>query len=596
MFANIRNAFTIVNVNRTWAFLYLLSNLLASLAEAGGLVMVYVFFQVALSPADFGGLAVLSSIYEMLGRPAQHLFLTGLSVGVIFIFAVRSGLLILNVWMSATFRRDLQISFTRKLFRIYLSQPYAWHSQRAPAQLISAVAEHIGGIIQHLVLATIDMAGSLATIAILVATMAYIQPQQTLFAVAVLGVLCFAVLALLRGRVAIWGMRRIQASEQTYQTLRETLRGIKTLKVQGIEDFFARRVESCVNDLMSITARYSLVQQVPRIVLELVLITGVLMAVALAFGSGVPAAEVVPTMALFGASAMRILPHVSKLMQHLQSMRMFEPALKAVRGDLLELDRPAVAEVKAQDAPITTFDELELRDVSFTYDQGGHPALRGCSTRIRRGERVAIVGLSGAGKTTLADIILGLLAPTAGTIVLDGQVVTKAPLSLFSYVPQDSFIIKDSFRNNISLGLKNPSPERLRFAIDCAALGKVIDRMPLGLDTVLNDDGSNLSGGERQRMGIARAVFRDAPIMIMDEPTSALDALTEAEVTNAINRLGQERTVVVVAHRLSTIKKFDRIIFMDAGTIVAEGSFDHLYATVPPFKTMVDYLSITHES
>jgi len=256
----------------------------------------------------------------------------------------------------------------------------------------------------------------------------------------------------------------------------------------------------------------------------------------------------------------------------------------------------------AQRAPVSRhaettagrFENLSLRSVSFAYPGASRMAIRGVDLDIRGGEQIALVGLSGAGKTTLADMLLGLIEPADGEVMINGQRCQGVPPGLFAYVPQDPFIVHDTLRRNIALGVPDIriDHDAIARAVEGAALGAVVGRLTNGLDTLMGEDGTGLSGGEKQRLGIARALYRDASVLVMDEPTSSLDALTEAEISATIAGLRQTRTVVLVAHRLSSIKTFDRVVFMEGGHVAASGTFGELYAGNDRFKTMVDYLSV----
>ena len=591
MLNTMRRAFSVVDVSRGWSLLYLASTMAASVMEAGGLAMVFVFFQVALSPENFGGIAAIGVLHEWLGSPDLNIFLAILSIVVVLFFAVRSTMLMISIFISATFRRKLQFNLTRKLLRAYLAQPYVWHQEKGTSRLISNVAQHTGGVVQHLILAALDIAGASITMVVLLGSMAFLRPSETIIAIVILGLSGTLFFVIFRGRLLAWGSRNVQAIDGLYRTVREAFRGIKVVKVQELQDFFAHRVENRVGEMMDIALRQSLIQRVPHIIFEMIVVTSVLLVVAFAFGSGVPASEIVPTMALFGAGAIRILPHVSKVLTNLQSIRMFEPALDAIRTDLFEmnLNQPSP---KADPPPRPSGETLELHNVSFAYAGGQAPAVSDCSLMIARGDRIALAGLSGAGKTTLVDLLIGLLSPQSGRLVLDGESVERFPFGLFAYVPQEPFVISDTLRRNIALGQDNIDEEALARAIEGAALSDVVQRLPDGLDTVMSEDGQGLSGGERQRLGIARAFYRDAEFLVMDEPTSALDALTEAEVSSTLEGLGHSKTIILIAHRLSTIKKFNKIVFLQLGHIVAQGGFDELYSHNEQFQKMVDFLSV----
>ena len=600
MIRTIRQAFALLDRgSRPWLYAHVAASTLGAFLEASGLGLVFVFFHAALEPGDFSGIPPVHWLYVELGQPARHQFLAVLALIVVAAFVLRSVMLLAAHWIGYAMRRQVQCALSASLFRDYLAQPLVWHVRRGASRLLNNVGGNIGTVMLHLVVGALEVVGAVAMMLFLLATMGWLRPVETLVACVGLGSIGFLYLRLLGSRLSQWGQLRVVAAEAMLRSVREPLRGIKTVKVAGLEEHFARRVDASVKDLMDVNLRQGMVQQAPRYVMEVLLVGGVLIAVAVGFTAGQTAADIVPTMALFAAAAVRLLPQITKILLNVQQFRYAEAALRTLREDLTDLagqDRPRLT-APVRDAVGGDFSRLALRGVSFAYPGADRPAVHDISMELGRGEHVALVGLSGAGKTTLADMLLGLVEPDSGTLLLDGRPTRRFPLSLFAYVPQDPFIVGDTLRRNIALGAADEAVDEaaLRRAVAGAALEPVVARLPQGLDTVLSEDGGGLSGGEKQRLGLARALYSDAEVLVLDEPTSALDALTEAEVSATIGGLRGRKTVVLVAHRLSTIKAFDRILFMEGGRIAASGRFGELYAGNQRFRTMVDFLSVTTE-
>jgi ABC-type bacteriocin/lantibiotic exporter with double-glycine peptidase domain len=590
MLSAITGAFGLVDIKSRWLVVYLTANFFAAMLEASGLALLFVFFQVALDPANFGGLKQLEAAYGWLGNPPLRNFLSALSIAVIFLFLLRSGVLLANIWIAASLRKQLQFQLAPRLFLAYLKQPYIWHLRKGSTRLVNNVSQHAGGVIQHLIIASLDIVSASVTLMIFLGTAVALAPIGTAIVVVAFAGLGTTFYFLLRVRLVSWGGRLIVVTDKLYVATREAFRGIKIIKVHQLEARFSSTVESCINEQMSLMLRNSLAQQAPRIVFEVALISGVLLAVSLAFGVGGNTTEIVPAMALFGAIGIRIMPHITKILGHIQSFQLFIPALDAIRDDLRETSLQPLCESKPEMQ--VPFSRIELKNVSFAYAQAEQPTLDRCSLILARGDRLAITGLSGAGKTTLVDVLLGLIHHTHGDIYLNDHAVTQLPFPLFSYVPQESFTVRGTLRENIALGVMNPDEAAIQSAVDRSALRHTVDQLPNGLNTMMNEDGAGLSGGERQRLGIARALYRNAPILVMDEPTSSLDVLSEADISAAIDGLGPDKTVIVIAHRLSTIKHFPRIIVMETGKIIAEGNFADLYRQSMQFRSLVDALSL----
>jgi ABC-type multidrug transport system fused ATPase/permease subunit len=389
-----------------------------------------------------------------------------------------------------------------------------------------------------------------------------------------------------------WGKLMVMASEARLRSVKEPMRGIKTVKVFNLENYFAQQVNMHSRVYLDVLLKQGMIQAAPRLFLEILLVSGAMLAMVLALTAGHEPQNIVPAMALFGVATIRILPLVTKMLQTLQNIRYSESALATLYEDMNSLsDQPSIHSMNSTDY----FESLSFRNVTFSYPCAPRKAINSANLDIRSGEQIALVGLSGAGKTTLADLLLGLLKPEEGQIIHNGQPCNNVPDGLFAYVPQEPFIIHDSLRRNIALGLADHliDESALMSAVEAAALSSLVKKLPYGLETLMGEDGKGLSGGERQRLGIARALYRDASVLIMDEPTSSLDTLTEAEILTTITSLRGRKTVILIAHRLSSIKSFDRIVFIDDGRVAASGTFRELYDEFVQFRTMVDFLSVS---
>lgn len=594
MLSAIRQAFLLLDAgSRPWLAGYLASAMLAAVLEAVGLGLIFAFFQIVMAPGDFGGSATLVALHGFLGAPAPDRFLSILTVVVILAFVMRTGLLLLTSWVALAMRRHVELGMVASLFRGYLDKPLVWHLVRGSSRLMNNIAHNVGIVVQHIIIGSLDILGAVVMITLIFATMGWLRPFETLLAIVVLGVSGTAYFLLVQHRAMAWGKLMVGVSEARWRTVREPLRGIKTVKVLALENYFASQVDHNTRRFLDVFLKQGMVQVAPRLVLEVILVGGILVAMALALGSGRDAQSIVPMMALFGVAAMRMLPLVTRILQTLQYIRYSQSALTTLQEDIGDLAERTPTSRHAE-AVVRHFENLSLRNVSFAYPGASRMAIRGVDLDIRKGEQIALVGLSGAGKTTLADMLLGLVEPADGVLLLNGQRCTGVPPGLFAYVPQDPFIVHDTLRRNIALGVPDDQVDQgaVARAVEGAALDAVVGRLPKGLDTLMGEDGTGLSGGEKQRLGIARALYRDASVLVMDEPTSSLDALTEAEISATIAGLRQSRTVILVAHRLSSIKTFDRVVFMEGGHVAASGTFGELYAGNDRFRTMVDYLSV----
>jgi ABC-type multidrug transport system fused ATPase/permease subunit len=591
MLSTIRQSFGLLDQHsKPWLAAYFVSTMLAAALEALGLGFVFIFFKVAIVPDEAGSGAWIKILNVYLGEPPQAQFLAMLAIIVILAFVIRSCFLMLTSWVALAMRRHIELGMVSTLFRLYLDKPLVWHLGRGNSRLINNIAINVGMVVQHVIIGTIDLVGIAVMVLMMFATMGWLQPVETSLAFAVLVVTGTIYFLLVQHRALDWGKQVVGASEAVWRSVREPLRGIKTVKVFELENYFARQLDLHKRIYLDVFLKQGMVQSAPRLILEVILVGGILFAMVLALGSGRDPKSIVPIMVLFGMAAIRMLPLVTRMLQTLQYMRYSQSALVTLKEDMgVSSELPVFRQRAERD-----FESLSLKRVSFTYPGADRMAIDAVDLNIRRGEHIALVGLSGAGKTTLADLLLGLIKPEKGQVILNGQPSDGVPAGLFAYVPQEPFIVQDTFRRNIALGFSDNSIDEsaVVHALEASALGSVVERLPHGLDTSMGEDGTGLSGGEKQRLGIARALYRDASVLVMDEPTSSLDALTEAEISTTIAGLRDRITLILVAHRLSSIKSFDRVIFMDRGQVAAAGTFSELYSGNMLFRTMVNHLSV----
>jgi ATP-binding cassette, subfamily B, bacterial PglK len=394
------------------------------------------------------------------------------------------------------------------------------------------------------------------------------------------------------------GKRRLLANTERYTTTSEVLGGIKVLKVLGVEDAYIQRFRAPSLRYSRAHVLAETISMLPQYVVELLLFGGVVLMtlVLLQLGGGVDGnalGSMLPLIGLYAFAAARLKPAAQNAFKGLASVRLARPALRQLRDDLSlgGVDGPV-------DGTITTglpiARSIVFSGLVYCYPGAATPALLDIHLVIPRGSRLGIVGSTGAGKTTLVDVLLGLLRPTAGQIEVDGQPVTKALLRRWQrsigYVPQDIFLADDTVAANIALGVAKPDIDLDRVE-RCARLAQlhdfVISELERGYLAQVGERGVRLSGGQRQRIGIARALYRDPEVLIFDEATSALDNVTERAVLSAIDNVGSDKTVIMIAHRLSTVRDCDQILLLDRGRMVGLGTYDELLSGNQAFQHLV---------
>ena len=569
--------------------LLLMSTLLASVLEVLSVTAVLPVFQLLLDPRKVSQSPWFQRFF---GATEPKAFLLWVCLGIIILFVLKMAVSLFSLWLKWLVQSRLQESLSTRLLNSYLYSPISFHLKHSSSELLRNLNAYVSQTTQYGLLDLVDLLSDcLLGIGMFIA-LVIVDPVVSTIAVISLGVVAGLYVAAAQPYFVKLGLRYKVTTAKVFQTATEALVGIKTVKVLGCEAYFEDLYQRYVREFCDILRNMSFVTAVPRQVLELIAVIALIGLIAMQVaGNGDPAA-LIPVLAVFAAATYRLMPAVVRIMTSLQNLRFSQEGIEAVylgiRGDNMVPRRKLAARSKLAAGDIV------LTDVMFSYGDAPKPALDRINLQIRNGEAAAFVGSSGAGKTTLADLILGLHAPESGTFTIDGNNVASGfPSGTFGYVPQDPFLVDDTIRRNIALGVadKDIDHDQLDKAIRTAALDEFFASLPNGLDTRVGDRGVRLSGGQRQRIGIARALYVNPDILVMDEATSSVDMTTEMEISDAINRLRGAKTLIVIAHRLSTVRECDCIYYLDKGRVVASGRFDELVRANAQFAAMVKQMS-----
>jgi ATP-binding cassette subfamily C protein len=440
--------------------------------------------------------------------------------------------------------------------------------------------------------AAVAAGSELVTAAAITVVLLIMAPKVTLIAGTFLVVLLAVLLRLTRRMADYFGTQQHQLERASLRTLQEALGAIKEIKALGREDFFHRSFGEKQRRVLELGYIGKTLENITPQVTETIFVCGALAVVALITGTGQAGAQGPPLLALFGYAAFRIVPAVNRVGWRVNMVRSASAAVESLYDDYLLVAGADWEHATAQRQSVQFRQDITLDRVSYTFAGADTPALQDVSLTIRCGESIGIVGPTGAGKTTMVDLVVGLLRPSSGRILIDGQDLSShlsAWKRKIGYVPQSIFLIDDSLRRNIALGIGDREIDEslVQAAVRLAQLERFVAELPQGLDTSVGERGVRLSGGERQRVGIARALYHDPGLLVFDEATSALDQATEAALAEAIEALHGKKTLLVVAHRLSSVRRCDLLVFLSQGRIAACGSYDDLLRDHPDFQRMV---------
>jgi ATP-binding cassette subfamily C protein len=389
-----------------------------------------------------------------------------------------------------------------------------------------------------------------------------------------------------------WGAQLLRLEGDVLRNVQQTLAAAKELRVLGREGFFFAEFVQRQTALAGVRRRSDMLAAMPRLLVETTFVLAALGLVLLATLLGHGGRDLVPLLGLYAYAGFRLVPSANRWMMNVNEVRAGAAAVDELAADLARLAAVPVS-VDAPVAPLRFEDAAELDHVDFAYEGADRAALRDVCLTIRRGESVGVVGPTGNGKTTLVDVVTGLLAPTSGRVLLDGRPLPAAPRAwqrTIGYVPQSVVLVDDSLRRNVALGVPDREIDAalLAAAIEMAQLVEFVSGLPDGLETIVGENGVRLSGGQRQRVGIARALYHQPGLLVFDEATSALDGHTEAALLRAIDASRGTRTLIVIAHRLSSVRPCDRFVLLMDGRVAAVGGYDELLRDSPEFRSMAE--------
>ena len=511
------------------------------------------------------------------------------ALGLIVLFAVKNLYLAGLAYAQARYSARRRASLSNRLFRAYLRAPYPVHLGRNTAELLRNTNAEAGAIAGGVILPVLRIAMEAMVLVLIGVLLAAVEPLVTAAVCGVFGALSVVFYKSVRARIV-----RLAAEEQdwkrvSFQSVQQGLGGLKDARVLGREGYFERAFRESTDARAHVEQFKVLVGALPRLVLETTAVTAMLAVSAILVAQDRPTATIVPTLTLLGVAVVRMMPSFQKISANLQALKWGERSLAVVYDDLVGLHADAARPDDAGPLPFER--ELRLEGVRYRYPGQAGEALRGVSLTVPKGASVGFVGASGAGKTTLVDVVLGLLAPTAGRVLVDGVDVADrlgAWRRKIGYIPQSIYLTDDTVRRNVAFGVDDAEIDDAAVweALGAAQLRPFVEGLPDGLDTVVGERGARISGGQRQRVGIARALYHRPEVLVMDEATSALDGQTERQFVEALEALQRDHTVLVVAHRLSTVRDCDALCVMENGRVVARGRYDELLATSAAFRSM----------
>lgn len=545
--------------------------------DALGVALVLPLIQLVTTLEDRGPMpSPAGRIAEAIGTTDRQSTALALALAVFAAFTAKSGAALVLLRFGTTTCLRAEANMADRLTRAYLHAPFRFHLDRNSAELQTTLQESLRRVYQDGLMTSIPALADRLVMVAVGSSLILIAPLE-----AFVGAICLAVIAGAYRRVAT---KRSLASStdimhhirRSYQLTQQALMSIREIRVTGTESHFADALLDVRQAHIQRQTVLTLTEQLPRYYLELGIVASAASVAAISFAVRAPT-QALAILGVFLAGGLRLLPALNRVLNAASKAHAALPHLDKVESDLAQTQA-----IDSASYPTTPLPEhlstIKLSDVHFEYDPG-NPVLRGVDVEIEAGEWVAFVGTSGAGKTTIVSILLGLLDPTDGEVAIDSVDLPRCRVEWqrrLGYVPQDVVILDASIRENVAFGEATPEDARVWQSLKSADLAHLVSSFPDGLDTVVGEGGSRLSGGQRQRLGLARCLYRRPEVLVLDESTSALDNETEARVLDALGDALSEATVILVAHRLTTVERCDKIVVLDDGRVEAMGGFGFL--------------------
>lgn len=567
-----------------------------SFLEVVGIASILPFMQLMSEPNAVMDHKYLRIIYKGLQFETPRSMLIASGVFVISLITISNIFAAFTSWLQYKYSWDAAHSLGTRLLTTYLKKPYSYFLNQNTSKLRAYLISEVGSLTGGVLIPTIELASrSIVCLVIFIMLMVVdIKISITMFLV--LGGAYGLIYVMRQQRLKSLGEHRISSNMLRYKNLEELLVGIKTIRVYSAQKHFYERYWEASKAFCDVQPKVQLITATPRYLLEILAFGSILSVTLYLFITKGNLQSALPVLSLYAVAGYRLLPALQRAFAAAAKLKHSMPVLNKLYPDLKKSLAYADILIEEEAAPISFRQEILLDNISFHYESSDQQILSKINCVIPKGKIAAFVGSTGSGKTTLIDIIVGLLSPTKGQLLVDNQVIDEhhrsAWLQHLAYVPQEVFLYDDTVARNIVIGQKDEKIDikRLHHAAQLANIHDFItNELSDGYDTAIGERGIRLSGGQRQRLGLARALYHNPSVLILDEATSALDNITEKEVIDSLKNIPKNITIIIIAHRLSTVRHADCIYLLNNGKIIEKGNYDHLLNKSEEFRTMVQF-------
>ena len=563
--------------------LLLIMVLIMALLDMIGVASILPFMAVLSNPSVIETNFIINNIFQIskiFGIENKQQFLLFLGI-IVFLFLVISlTFKALTTYAQLRFVQMRDYSISKRFVEGYLRQPYTWFLNRHGAELGKTILSEVSGVIGNGIKPLMELiAKGTVTIAI-ISLLVIVNPKLSIIVGSVLGGAYALIFFFIRSYLKQIGKKRLENNKSRFMTVNEAFGAIKEIKVGGLEQAYINRFSNFAEYFARTNAASQVIAQLPRFILEAVAFGGILLIVLYMMTRSGNFNNALPIISLYVYAGYRLMPALQQIYTSFTQLTFVGPSLDKLYNDFKNLKS---LEKKSNSEILSFKNNITLNNISYNYPNSSKTALKSINLNIPAKTTVGLIGTTGSGKTTIIDIILGLLQPQKGNLMVDGKIIDKQNLMSWQqsigYVPQSIYLSDDTIDANVAFGVENKNIDReaVQKACKIANIHNFIkDELPDQYKTTIGERGVRLSGGQRQRIGIARALYHKPKILIFDEATSALDNLTEKVVMEAVNNLNRNITIILITHRLNTVKNCDLIYKLEKGQLIERGTFDEI--------------------
>lgn len=572
-------------------FMLLLMTLVMAFLDMIGVASIMPFIAVLANPQIIETNLILSKLYIFFEFEKKDDFILFLGLAAFALLVFSLAFKSLTTYMQLRFALMHEYKLGKRLVEGYLYQPYKWFLNRNSAEISKSILSEVSAVVNGCLMPMMSLVTQGAVAIAIMGMILFVNPMASLIVCLVLGLSYGLIYKAVSNFLNKLGVKRAQANELRFKVISEAFGAFKEVKVGGLERFFIDHFSTPAKNYAEKEATASIVRQLPKYALEMVAFGGMLLALLYIIAQK-GFTDAIPIIALYAFAGYRFMPALQQIYSSLTQLKFVGPVLDSIYEDLISLEKETENNKKEK---IDFKDSIELKKVFFTYPNESQPVLKNINLSIKCKQKIGIVGGTGSGKTTTVDLILGLLKPERGSLTVDELEINSQNYrrwqSMIGYVPQQIYLSDESIAENIAFGVDKED-------IDYKAVERVAkianlhdlvnNELKNGYQSVVGERGIRLSGGQRQRIGIARALYHNPKLLIFDEATNSLDNLTEKAVIESIQNIDENITIIMIAHRLNTVRNCDTIFLIEGGNLVAQGSFDELLKNNSSFKKMVN--------